>query len=77
MDSWNPFNPRSAGAKELLNNFKILTEQGLCELLSYSWAYTKPKNRLIVIVNPAGIFFLMTNALILFDEKINSREKYF
>jgi hypothetical protein len=52
-----PLMPRSAGAKELLNNFKILTEQGLCESLSYSWAYAKPKNRLIVIVNSAGIFF--------------------
>ena len=51
------FNPRSAGSKELLNNFKILTGQGLCESLSCSWAYAKPKNRLIVIVNPASIFF--------------------
>jgi hypothetical protein len=73
----NIINPRSAGSKELLNNFKILTGQGLCESLSCSWAHAKPKNRLVVMVNPASIFFLMTNALMLFDKKINSRVKYF
>jgi len=71
------FNPHSAGSKELLNNFKILTGQGFCESLPYSRACTKTKKSLVVILNQESIFLLMTNTFILLDEKINSRVKYF
>ena len=71
------FNPHSAGSKELLNNFKILTGQGFCESLPCSRACTKTKKRLAVILNQESIFLLTTNIFILLDEKINSRAKYF
>jgi hypothetical protein len=43
--------PRSAGSKELLNNFKILTRQDPCKSLSCLRACTKTKKRLVVILN--------------------------
>jgi hypothetical protein len=71
------FIPRSAGSKEFLNNFKILTGQGFCKILLYSRACTKTKKRLVVTLNQESIFLLMTNIFFLLDEKINSRAKYF
>ena len=71
------YNPRFAGSKELLNNFKILTGQGTCKLLSYSRACTKTKKRLVVTLNQESIFLLMTNIFFLLDKKINSRANYF
>jgi hypothetical protein len=40
LNFWR-LNPYSAGSKELLNNFKILTRQEICESLPYSRACTK------------------------------------
>ena len=73
----NLLNPRFAGSKELFNNFKILTGQGTCKILSYSRACTKTKKRLVVTLNQESIFLLMTNIFFLLDEKINSRANYF
>jgi hypothetical protein len=41
----NLYISRSAGSKEFLNNFKILTGQGFCKTLLYSRACTKTKKK--------------------------------
>ena len=51
-------NPCSAGSKELLNNFKILTEQGIFKLLPDSRACTKMKKVLFVTLNQESIFII-------------------